>query len=272
MGLIIKPPSWGYCDHNISSTPSASFGTTVASGAGAEGTAASLIAALTYDVEFLVVQLFQYTTSANARPTTVDILYDPTGGTSYTVLIADILAGQTASTSTATWGGATYMFPVRIPAGSQVAARAHGAAAVSGRVAIHAYGQNANPGSWWAGQRVTSIGVSGSDGTSHTPGDSGAYSSWTNFGSTLSEDCGALVFAIGSDNATQSALTYLFEFGVGGQRIGPPIWVATNTVEVMTVAPTEPIFRSLPAGTQLQVRASCSGTAQVMRVAAYAVH
>jgi hypothetical protein len=274
MGLIIKPPHWQYFANNYAAAPSTSPGTVITSGTAAEGSVVSLITALSYDCELLVVRLYASSATTAARPLTLDIMIDPAGGTSYSVLVENILGGQlNGAGSSGSWGGATYAFPLFIPAGARIGARCH-ADLNTTTVSVHVnvYGQNANPGSWWAGQRVTSYGVSGKDGTNHVCGNSGAYSSWTNFGSTLSEACGALQFSIGQDNASGTSLHYYLEFGVGGVAIGPPIMCSTNTTEALSVMPSMPIFCSLPAGTQLQVRGTCSGTAQNLRVAAHAVH
>ncbi|NJM33986.1 MAG: hypothetical protein HC850_03930 [Rhodomicrobium sp.] len=143
------------------------------------------------------------------------------------------------------------------------------------KIVAYAKGGNANPASWWCGQRVSAIGINAasSTGTPHTGGNSGAFSSWTNFGSTLDADCGALQWGVnGEGDAVYAAQNYQFEFGAGSQRIGAPMFRCLTAGENGWCVPTGPIFRKLRAGTQLQVRAACNGTAQAVGIAAYAVH
>jgi hypothetical protein len=219
MGLIIKPPSWGYCSTNYASTPSGALsGVNVTAGANnAEGTAVSQIAALTHDVEYLVVGLNSWSATGGNGSVLVDILVDPAGGSSWSELISDLLGGQALSAGASLPYPYWYHFPIWIPAGTSIGVQARTAhtSGVNGRPAIIAYGGNANPSSWWCGQRVEAIGVSPStsQGTNHTPGASSAYSSWTDFGGPLSAKCGALQFGVQGTNAdvTQATGSYWFE-------------------------------------------------------------
>lgn len=280
MSLIVKPPSWGHCTTNITGTPTANAGTQVTAGANnADGSSAALLTNVSHDVEFLVIGFHSYNISTGNGSTLVDILIDPAGGSSWSTdpVINDLLAGQTLGTGNAlpvTWW---YFFPLWLKSGCSIGARARTAhtATIAGRVIVCAYGGNANPASWWCGQSVESVAITAasSKGTDHTAGNTGAYSAWTNLGSTLSKPCGALQFGVHGTNSdtTQASNAYFFEFGVGSTRIGPPIIRCTNTSEAGWVSPSGPIFCALPSGTQLQVRGSCSGTAEVIDVAAYAV-
>lgn len=140
---------------------------------------------------------------------------------------------------------------------------------------IYALGGNKNPASWWAGQTVQPIGIdtATSRGQFHVCGNSGAFSSWTNLGSALTRDCGAVQWAAQGENDTsaESTIVHQFNFGIGGVRIGPPLVTGMSFTESSTSLPGLPIFHSLPAGAQLQVQGTCSNTAQTIDVAAYCV-
>jgi hypothetical protein len=77
----------------------------------------------------------------------------------------------------------------------------------------------------------------------------------------------------GQATATGVAAGFQFEFGVGESPIGPPIYGLNTTSETGLATPTGLIFKSLPAGTQLQARgANTTAGAVDFDVAAYAVH
>jgi hypothetical protein len=281
--LIPHGPSFEYCVDNLhteaQASPTSNIGDAVTAGASnADGTAVTLLAALTHDVEYLHIAARGFSTGNTNNSALADILFDPAGGTSWQELIPDLLVGQGIATSTLVPVPYYYDFPIWVPAGSTIGARARNAAAgtVAGGIMVQAYGGNKNPGSWWCGKHVTAIGIdaANSQGQNHTAGNSNAYSTWANLGSVLPADCGALQFAVQGTNTdtTQSGGTYRFEFGYASQRVGPPIHRTTNTTEAGWIVPTGPIFKQIPAGTQLQVRGTAAGTAEIVDVAAYAVH
>lgn len=288
MGLI-KPrgPDWGFCSHNLPAPPSSTtLGISCTPGlSSADGSAAALLGALAHDVEYIRL-MFSLDTSVSqsALNNTImaNILIDPAGGTSWATLIPELVLGyMNQAPTTGAAGGAfsaTFDFPLWIPAGASLGIQARCADAASTpilRALVWAYGGNANPASWWAGQRVSAIGTvpAASGGTAHTAGNSGAFSSWTNLGSVLGADCGAVQWAVGGEgDTTASQLSYQFEFGVGSVRVGPPEFKLVSITESGYRIGSGLIFRRLAAGTQLQVRGTCSGTAQSLGVAAYAVH
>jgi hypothetical protein len=148
-------------------------------------------------------------------------------------------------------------------------------------VVIYAYGGNRNPGSWWCGRKVTSIGInaSSSRGTDHTPAASSSFSSWASLGSATTTDAYAYQWAAQGENDTDwqsttpaSASPYNFEFGVDSTRIGPPLVKGITAGEVGASFPTSVGYRHIPAGSQLQVRGAAFGVSpQTIDVAAYLV-
>ncbi len=288
MGLIIpQGPSWGQCTDNLPATPAdTAFGTNVVAGANnADGTAVSLIAAITHDVEMLVILATGYQASTVNSSTLLDILIDPAGGTTWNTdpLIPDLMIGFTGAIDldAIAYGNppTTYYFPIWIPAGASIGARArtaHSANLSNGRVVVYAMGGNSNPASWWCGQTVTAIGITAasSRGEMHTPGASGAFSTWTNFGSTLPLDTGAIQWGVqGEADISNVTKVYHFEFGVGSTRVGPRICKSIESSEIgrLLINPG-PVFHKFSAGTQLMVRGTTNTTGPVpIDVAAYAV-
>jgi hypothetical protein len=89
---------------------------------------------------------------------------------------------------------------------------------------------------------------------------SGPFSSWTNLGSPTAARAGAAQWAVNSVNGTsQTSMTYDWEFGAGGARIGPRAYIGAGSAEVMIRMYQGPIFCDIAAGTQMQIRAAASG-------------
>jgi hypothetical protein len=281
--MLPQGPSFEYCSDNLHTqayiSPTSNVGDTVTAGASnADGTAVTLLTALTHDIEYIRVVARGFTTAAADTSTLADILFDPAGGTSWEVLIPQLLVGASLASTTQVPIPVYFDFPIWVPAGSSIGAQARNArpSTTAGGIMVHAYGGNKNPGSWWCGKHVTPIGINAaaSKGQNHTPGNSNAYSAWADLGAALPADCGALQFAVEGTNTdtTQNTATYRFEFGVASQKIGPALHRTTNTTESGWSSSPGPIFKHLKAGTQLQVRGTCAATAETLDVAAYAVH
>lgn len=293
MTLLTSPPDWGYTSHNIGNPQPLNYGTGITAGANnADGTAASVISALTHDVELLTIGITGFGAISGAiNPCALlDILVDPAGGTTWNSdpLIEKLLAGGTypVNLHSSTVGIGTplwYHFPIWIPSGTAIGARARTAhsATVTGRVIMIAQGGNRNPGSWWCGRKVTSIGINAaaSRGQDHTPGASSTYSSWADLGSPTTIDAHAYQWAAQGENDADwqsttpaSASPYHFQFGISSTQIGPILIKGINAGESGVSFPSAPMFRRIPAGSQLQVRAAAFGVSpQVIDAAAYLI-
>lgn len=285
MGLIQPSgPSWAYCTHNLPSNLNATaLGATCTTGTNdADGAAVALFSsALAHDVEYLRIMINGELPVGENNDILLSVLIDPAGGTSWQSFIPHLISGAVndikVSGSDPAGVPCNYDFPIWIPAGASLGIQARSAASASATlyVSAFAFGGDANPASWWCGQRVSAIGInaSSSTGTAHTTGGSGSFSSWTNFGSPLAADCGALQWGVnGQASSFYSADSFQFEFGAGSQRIGPPLFRLLTSSEAGWWLSTGPIFKKLPGGTQLQLRGAASSSARTLGVAAYAVH
>ncbi len=287
MSLILPTgPSWAYCSDNFGATAAITApGTAVTpGGSNVKGSAAQVLSALAHDVEFLRIGIQGTYDSGNDSSALFDVMVDPAGGSSYSVLIPDLCGGFQPGSQAGNPPFAMnlwYDLPVWIPAGATVAVRAQSALASpsDAYVGIVAYGGNRHPEAWWCGQRVTAIGInaSTSKGAAHTPG-SGVYSSWGDIGSPLSEACGAVQFAIHGQYQSGFQMVnafYRWQFGVGGEQIGPTVCKQnTGSESTCNFPPSGPVFTSLPAGAQFQARGERvgGGTGYEFDVAVYAVH
>jgi hypothetical protein len=285
MSRIVNAPSFGYCTSNIGTgTPTTTPGTNFnCNASNAYGTVAQIFSALTHDVEFLILGFAGINSAGANGSASCQILVDRAGGTTWDTtnpIITNLLVGQTIAAGQSVPTPLWYVFPLWIPAGASVAVRgmtAHTSNITSGRVIAHAYGGNTNPGGWWCGQRVETIGVTNSQGTNHTPGASGTYSAWTNFGSTTTRLGGAVQFRVQgtTTDLTQASNVHWYEFGIGSQRIGPPVFYASSTNENGWSTLQGAIFRSIPAGSQFMCRGTSNvvaGSTEIHDVAAYVVY
>ena len=162
--------------------PDFHFGVQIAPGNNAMGSWTEVIAGtdVEYDVYGIYINLHGVGGSSSNRRGLFDIGIDPTGGSSYTPIIPYLMAGQAApyaDNGGVKGGGISYFFPLFIPAGSSIAARAQtsdGSGNDSGNVncLIHIFGKPSRPDLLKFGTRVEALGIvqASSEGTPLTPG------------------------------------------------------------------------------------------------------
>lgn len=282
MSLIVpRGPQWAYYTDNYPATPSTSaFGTAVTAGANdTMGTAVEALDTIAHDCEYLEITISGFNANATAHQVLLDILVDPAGGTSWSVLISGLLCGYTVASATTIPRACFYNFPLWIPAGTSIGlqAQTHHSATDAGNVTIAIQGGNSNPASWWCGQGVETIGVdtASSQGTLVTPGNTGAFSSWVDLGAptTTTRDGGAIQTGVQSNGTDVAGRAFRIEFGAGDNRIGPARHLITGTTEAGWTHNSGPVFRSIRAGTQLQARGTANTTnTDALGCAAYLVY
>lgn len=284
MGLGLNP--WGFTDavSSLTGKPPTGGGINTAFAPGtsnADGTAVSVLSALAFDVHYLIVGVQGVSLSTVAAYCLLDVLIDTAGGTSWTSMIDDLVCGFTPTSDRSQQMSLFYSFPLYIPAGASlgVRARCSHTAAVTGndpKVVFWAYGNPSRPEMWWCGSKVESLGInaSTSKGTDVIPGDTGTYGSWTSIG-TSGGRYGAVQYGLNGSNATQNALGYYWQIGTGSTQLpgSPTMFTADDVTEIYTTAGNQgPIFCDIPESTTLQMRATCSGTAQTHNAAIYGVY
>lgn len=282
MSLILPPFYFADCTDNFSGTTPAGTnpGTTITASAtpNTDGTAVSLIAAVAHDVHFLVVGIGgRSTTSTVDSASLLDILVDPAGGTSWSSMIDDLVAGFQPQLTSGSVGYMTYyMFPLFIKSGSSIGAQVRSATASQAvGLGVWVYGNPSRPDMWWCGSKVESLGITAasSKGTDITPGSTTATFTWTNVGATTSGRYGSIQFGQnGSDSSSTSNIGYHAQIGIGSARVpGTPtfVWQTSASENASREGFNQPIWCDIPEGTQLQVGACASGTAEVHDVALY---
>jgi hypothetical protein len=223
--------------------------------------------------------------SAQARDIIVDIGIDPAGGTSYTVHIPDLIGSCAAFHSSgvnAAGGGHSYYFPLMIPAGSSIAARASVNNATVGtvRVWMKVYGKPTYPELTKRGSVCASFGIvaASSRGTVVTPGTT-AEGAWVSLG-TAAREYWWWQLGMGVNDSTMSVLHYFGDLAYGDASnkimiIEDELYI-TDSVEGMSKIPL-PLFegaRQVPDGAELFVRAQCNSNTldAAYSMAAWGVH
>lgn len=244
------------------------YGTAVTPGAsGVKGSWVEIASSATVTADVYVVRLKinLAATAAVSRPLALDLGIDPAGGTSYTVLVPDMLCGGAV---TAVSGGVNFELPIFIPRGASIAVRAaSGTTTVSSfRVGSQLFGGPTRPEYAMAGQYAEAVGItSGAIGTSITPGSSGVDGSWVSLGTTV-QDLWAIDFGMhcNSTDVTAAATVLLVDIAVGDAtnkhiiidegRLGLP-----NTSETFYKDAYHTLY-DVPAGSTLYARATCIAT------------
>lgn len=280
--LALPPFQFAHETDNLTGTPPAALiGTNFTAGANsADGTAVGVIGALAHDVHFLVVGLGGISLATANGQCLVDVLIDPAGGTSWSELIDSLINGFTpvptaAGISLGNW----YYFPLFIKAGSSLGVRArtlHTVDITTGRAVMYALGNPSRPDMWWCGQKVESLGINAatSTGTNVTPGNSGAFGSWTSIGNPTAKRYGHIQMGVNGSDSTATAIGYYWQLGYGSNKLpGSGTFFTSNTTsEVGQRLFTLPMWCDIPAGTQMQVRGTASGTAEPHNVGLYGVY
>lgn len=272
--------SWSAGSH-LATRPANNFGTTVTPGAiNTKGSWTSLMASAARDVFGILINVNTNGASTQARDSLMDIGVDPSGGTSYSVLIPNLLISCATPRNVGN-GGIWYWFPIWIKAGSRIGARTqvNNATPGSPRVNILVFGSPHDRRSIWCGTRVEAVGITeaSSAGTAVTSGTT-SEGSWTELG-TLARDARYWQMGFGVNNGVMTGVSYHADLGIGDASNKAVVienqLVTTTTAETMTnnaAAAASYAGKYAPAGTNVYGRIQCSGTAIAgLSLAAYAV-
>jgi hypothetical protein len=161
--------------------PVAGYGVTVTPAVGSKGSwsAAMTLAA---DCFGLWITICNNNVSASSRNSVLDVGIDPAGGSSYSVLVPDLLCGN-ARSYTGAAGAVGYFFPVFLRAGTSIAIRAQSTVTTAFQAQVRA--QKGSRHAWGRGviSKVIPVGLNLPGGTAFTPGST-SEGSWTSLGTT----------------------------------------------------------------------------------------
>jgi hypothetical protein len=277
-------PSFGYVTGNVLTTrPAAAFGTSITPGtSNSFGSYTEILsdANVTRDCYGIMLNFnSSFVTTAN-RDILVTIGIDTSGGTSYSDFISNLL-GSCATGYLTGEGGHWYYFPVKIPSGTAIAAKAsvNNATASTIRVACWLYGAPKNISGLVYGTGVETVGAvtASSRGTLVTPGTTND-GSWTSLGSTTKK-WKHVQHGMGIDDASMTSGGVYhndLSFGDGTNQIildqDKRYYVSAATENFGGILQSR-TYCDVPAGATIYGRSQCSGTADSScSMAAYGVY
>jgi hypothetical protein len=249
--------------------PAATQGTAVTPGTSNKGSWAQLIASTTSGSYGVIICVNSNTASAASRNTITDIGIGAAG--SEAVLIPDLISGNAAGY---TLGGIWYYFPVYIPAGSRIAARGQGTVTTAYRVFAQTLQQPLNASQIRKASFVDALGVSGVNGTSVTSGTT-SKGSWVSLGTTTNRLWWWQVgVQVDSTDTAHNTTVYHIDLAVGNSTtrdtIISDLQFIVNTNEYASNPPLSAgVEYPCPSGSEIWVRAQCSGTTDPLRIVAY---
>ena len=219
---------------------------------------------LSRDVYGIGIVIAGGATAATIRRYLVDIMYDPAGGTAWTVLIPNLLANSPSMSQ----GGAAYYFPLAIPSGSAIGARCQSNVATAIRVGVQVYSGPSRPEAYRWGTYVEAFGAvtASTSGTAVTPGTN-LLGSYASMGTTTKDlwwwQWGGMAF----NDTTLTVLSYFGDVAVGDATFKETAisrcLYTQNANEQCGVAPFGIGSCSFPtvAGTTVYVRVGGTATA-----------
>ena len=231
------PNEWGLIIESVAdgTRPAAAWGTSITPGNNTYGSYVQVLTATSDETYLCRVTLASFFTSAQARDALVTIGIDPAGGTSYTDLIPDLMASCAPNYYSALPSPTIYEFPIRIPAGATVGAKAsvNNGTVGTGRVAVTLFGRPSRPELVKAGTFVQAFGVTAasSSGTAITPGTT-SEGAWTQLGSALTVPLWWWEWGVGINNATMTNNNHHVDIGIGdagNKKIVVPNGIAGET-------------------------------------------
>ncbi len=283
LGGVLHVPSneFGLIIHSTAdgTQPAAGMGAAVTPGNNAYGAYVSLIrgASLTDDCYELEICINNVGISATARDCVVSLALDPTGGTSFTVSLADLVAGP-AVPHTALGGGTWYRFPIFIKAGTSigVAGAVNSATLTAFNVFCRAKCRPSRPDAIKVGTYIDQFGVTlaASAGTGITEGTV-SDGTFVQLGAALTRPCWYWEFGYGNNNTNVAQGAIYVDIAIGASTSVNKVAIANafvlkNGTEQFTKNPSGAYARGA-AGDLVFGRAQASAANTGSSIAAYGV-
>lgn len=254
--------------NNLTATPSSTNNGTRITASGSTNTKGSYstLTTATQDVFGFWLVINGTGTAATRTDMLLDIAIDSD------IIMPDLLVGWRG---TMTAGPYCVYLPFYIPDGSVIRARCAAAIAsdtVDVVIFLNQGFSRANVmGPLFTKADAYGITSASSQGTAHTPGNSGSESTAANIGSTLSRNYGAVMLGVGGSTGTttMTSIAYHWELQISSTTICEWIHTSFTTEIVYGPYPSAPFYTSLPSGSQLQIRGEGSGTSIAHDVAFY---
>ena len=263
--------SFGKIQESFTDRPAATMGTAVTPAVGSKGAWAECIASLDAETYGLLICINSNSASAASRNSVVDIGIGGAG--SEIVLIPNLIAGN-ASPYNILASGLWYYFPVAIPAGTRIAARAQGTVTTAFRVFIQAMQRALQPSMVKTAAYVEAVGMSVPTGTAVKSGTT-ADGAWTLLGTT-SQRCWFWQVGVQVTPADTNHNNNVYHIdlaegdGTDFNTLLSSAVFSTNTTESAGLPPiTVGCEVPVPAGRDIYARAQWHGTPDPLFITAY---
>lgn len=201
---------WGKIIQSHTGQLSSTFGASVTPGNNTYGSWATVLASgsVTDDVYAIEVIVHGIGVSGSATDSLTNIGVDPAGGTSFSVLIPDLLTSSAATIGLTQTPGISFWFPVKIKAGSTIGAQGsiNNATVGTQRVFVKLYCCPSRPDQVRSGSYVLSFGANAaaSCGTAVTAGGA-SEGSYTQLGSSVADN-GLFFWVVASAPINQNTM------------------------------------------------------------------
>jgi hypothetical protein len=268
--LNVPGSSFGVTQTNMPSQPLATNGTVITPVVGSKGSWAEVFTTLDQDTYGLWITVHNARTSAANRGYAIDIGIGAAG--SEIVIIPDLIGSNAGVTNNT--GGLHYYFPIFIPSGTRVAARAQGSVTTSCRVIVRALQQPSNPSMVRTCGYVEALGITGITGITCTAGTT-AEGSWVSVGTTTRDLWWWQIgIQVALADTSHLAAYYHFDMAVGD---GTNFNVIMQDAPFCTTGAEEAgkslvIFNSerfVPSGSTIYIRGQCDVSPDGIEVCAY---
>lgn len=254
------------------------WGTSVTSAASnnTKGSWTQCLSALANDVYWIDLMFTGLGASGLNNQGLMDVGVDPAGGSSYSVLIPDLMVGHCSPLNVGP--GIRYFFPLRIRAGSTVAFRLQTATlSQSVRGVIQVYGRPRDPNAVRSGQYVEAFGpnTSNSQGVNLTPGTT-SDGSYVSLGTTT-KSLWWWQLGFTQNSAGTNGQVFMTDIAYGSSGNELPIitnqqhaFMSANS-QLATNGSQVGCEKRVPSGANVYARSITSGVAFTCSAAAYAV-
>ena len=270
MALLVPATRRGTIQRNYPGRPADTWGTVVTASStphALTGTPTQLIAATTYEAEWIRLTFSNTTTAATNTDGLVNLYIGAAG--SEVLFMDSLLAGWSSSMLVGDGDVRTFWFPVRIPRGTRLSAEFR-ALIASDTVQIMlelgvAHGEH------WVGSGVETLGedTAASEGTDVTPGTT-SEGTFTAIGTSGRRYRYITLNSMGNNDTTLLAGTNAWDIGVGGAVYQgmENFLTRDHGGESNGTHDSYGFWCDIPSGTALQLRAQASGSSSGLQTPA----
>lgn len=275
MNIIAPSFTFGNPQNNFAATPSRTApGTTVTASATphTKGAWAQIFATTNYDV--WGIQLKNNTDNATGAQSNILLDIGIGAALSEVAIINNMLLAG-ANSAAASQNTKSYWLPIYIPKGTRVSARIQSniVSKTTNLLLSLQGGPSSAPWPAFSGADCLGADTATSGGLAHTAGNTGTESTWTNIGVTAPRQYFAIMPVVQpAATTTLSNLIYHVELGITSVTLGEWVFATDTAEETMFINPPLPLLTNIPIGSQMMVRAECSGTGESLQYGVLALY